>query len=146
MQKMMTHETPGKVVGLLGAAMLSLAFLFTVTVTDADFGGTASALPDVLSPATVVSAFDSAASQYARAVDTYLVLPAQADYALVSDNVAWIGDNAMDGIAAAFGVPVPNNDVQDQFAFTSHHAAQVAGARTVNSAFNQQTIYNAFQQ
>src|SRR5438552_13969432 len=64
--KNMIEETPTKVMGFLGAALVSLAFLFSVTVTNASFSGTEPglSLPDPFGPQNVVHTLDAVANSY----------------------------------------------------------------------------------
>lgn len=105
---MMTEESPHKVLGLLSAALLSMSFLFAVTVTNASFSRTEQQLPDVFGPQNVMSVLDSAANNYSKFVAAYLVQPAQSDLAYlvssVSENAAWVMDNADETIVAIAGL------------------------------------------
>lgn len=89
----LTRETPGKVFGLLTAAMASLMFLFAVSFTEASFQGTREHFPEPFSSQNVISAIDSAASGYGKFVDAVLVEPFKQDIALYKANIDWIVEN-----------------------------------------------------
>ena len=107
-KKFMMKETPAKVMGLLGTAVVSMAFLFAVTVTDASFAGTPKAVPDPFGPSAVTSVIDQAAGSYSQFLSAYLFQPAQSDLAYFAgswqDNVAWVIDNADQSIIAMTGL------------------------------------------
>lgn len=100
----MTEESPQKVLSLLGVALVSMSFLFAVTITNASFTKTEMPLPDVFGPQNVVSVLDGAANDYSNFVTAYLVQPAQSDLAYfvssVNQNAAWVMDNADEKIVA----------------------------------------------
>ncbi len=107
MNNFLVEETPGKVVGLLGATLFSLAFLFAVTASDASFMGTKTHVADPFSPAKVMAVLDGVSNSYSNFLDTNLFQPSKNDFAMVSDNVTWLAMNASDGMKNSLGVQDP---------------------------------------
>jgi hypothetical protein len=127
--KYMMNETPAKVISLLGVALTSLAFLFAVTVTDANFSKVQVQFPDPFNPEKVMAVLDTAANSYSTFVAMNLVEPAKKDFAVAADNISWVSQNAKDGAVAMLGI------TQDQQPYSSGVAQngttpQVAGAVT----------------
>jgi hypothetical protein len=118
----LTQETPGKVMALLGTAMFSLAFLFTVVSTDSSFSGTPLAVNDPFSIENVVATIDSAAASYDKFLYANLVQPAEETYSLYADNISWLADNS--GVTYALGFSETET--------VSQTTGQVAGATTYN--------------
>lgn len=104
----MTHETPAKVMSLLGIALTSMALLFAVSATNADFSGTRVAVADPFSADKVVAVLDNTSAAYNRFLSANLFQPLGQTYALVSDNVGWISSNAHDGFVAMVGLQQPS--------------------------------------
>ena len=117
----LTQETPGKVMGLLGAAMFSLAFMLSVSLSNASFSGMQQPLPDTFSMENVSTAVDFAAAGYSHFLAVNLFDPARQTYAIYSDNIGWVADNS--GINYALGL-----DSQSQNKTVS--LERVAGATT----------------
>jgi len=143
----MIEETPTKVMGFLGAALMSMAFLFVVTATDASFAGTKAALPDPFSPQHVVAVLDSAAHGYSGFLATYLFQPAQSDYAYftgsVKDDSSWVLDNTDTQIVAMAGLsdllwqeptPMAHPSPHSGHVALQLHSGRVAGAYTMRLA------------
>ncbi|MEK7161764.1 MAG: hypothetical protein AAB729_03690 [Patescibacteria group bacterium] len=92
--KIITEETPEKVLGLLGTAFASMFFLFAVTVSNASFERMENPFPDVFAPTNVVAVLDNAASVYSGFVYENLINPAEQDYAYYADAALYIGQEA----------------------------------------------------
>jgi hypothetical protein len=92
--KIITEETPEKILGLLGVAFTSMFFLFAVTVSNASFERIENPFPDVFAPTNVVAVLDTTASVYSEFVYTNLITPAQQDYAYYADTASYIGQEA----------------------------------------------------
>jgi hypothetical protein len=90
----MTQETPAKVFSLLGAALFSMALLFSVTLSNASFDKVYSPLPDIGSPTQVVSMLDYASNGYSKFVYANLITPAKYTFAFMGDNAAYAAQNA----------------------------------------------------
>lgn len=103
MNNFLTDETPGKVLGLLGASLVSLSFLFAVSMSNASFSAVYNPLPDPLAPQNVMAVLDNVSHDYAMFINTNLTVPAQQSYALAADNIAFIGQNASYEVASYFG-------------------------------------------
>ena len=101
---LMTQETPAKVMGLLGVALVSMSFMFAVTVSQASFSQVYNPVPDVLAPANIMAALDNVSHDYAMFVQTQLVAPGQQSYELAASNLAYIGQNATFEVAQATGL------------------------------------------
>lgn len=101
---MMTEETPGKVMGLLTAALASMAFLFIVSATNASFEGTLSNVPDPFSQQNVVAVLDGVSHGYSNFLDSNLLQPAQNDIAFFKYNLNWVVDNSDQQILAMLGL------------------------------------------
>ena len=127
--KMMTEESPAKVMGLLGVSLFSLAFLFAVSMTNASFSGTPVALPDFgpqgvvamissdpMGPQHVMPVVDEVASAYSNFVHQNLTGPVQESVAFAQanftfrDDFAWVIDNSDYAIVDMTGLQglVPN--------------------------------------
>jgi hypothetical protein len=149
----MTEETPVKVMGFLSASLLSLAFLFAVTVTDASFSGTATALPqgpfdpgkvvsvlqaDPFGPDHLMAVLDNVSSGYTKFLTAYLFEPEDRDVNQlaydIQQNYAWVMGNADQRIVAMAGL----NDLLWQestpMAHPAHIKGQVAGVFTMHNA------------
>ncbi|MBI3231640.1 MAG: hypothetical protein HYZ51_00985 [Candidatus Doudnabacteria bacterium] len=116
MQELLTEETPGKVMGLVGVALFSMAILFGVSMSNASFQGAEYALPNPFAPQKVVSVVDTGVQSYANALAGFLE-PARQAIALHVSEMQWIVSEASPSIARAMGAG-------------SHPKAQVAGAFT----------------
>ena len=129
MNQLLTVETPGKVMSLLGASILSLAFLFTVSYSNASFAGTEVQVPDMFSPQNVVAMVDTTTNAYSSFLNENLIQPAQSDFVALSDMTGWTLSNAKDGLAMAVGLPSSGDGVEP--AVTVH--GRVAGAYTTRA-------------
>lgn len=121
-EKMMTEETPGKVFGLLGAALASMFVLFVVSSTNASFAGTEAgmALADPFNPDKVMAELDGAAAGYSQFLTQNLFQPVQADLAFYTDTGRWIIQNADMAILNSLGL--------ESFAQIDSGQPRVAGA------------------
>ena len=124
---MLTEETPGKVVGLLGSALASMAFLFMVTISNASFQGAQVTVPDPFAPQNVVAVLDTVSKGYSNFLDANLFKPAAQEVAFVQDNVNWVIDNSDQQIVASLGL---NALVTAQSSQANAVAPKVAGAFT----------------
>ncbi len=123
----MTQESTGKVMSLLGAALLSLAFLFGAAYTDASFERTEVAMPSPFDPQNVVGFIDHAANSYSNFLYAYVIDSVSYDYALAGENLAWIGSNAKSGLYAMAGIEELPQISSEQLAFMNNQPV-VAGA------------------
>ncbi len=89
--------------GFLGAALFSLAFLFSVSATNAGFSSNEYALPNPFAPEKVVSVIDQAAADYSKALLAFLE-PAREAVAVHMEGIDWISDLASQPIAQALGL------------------------------------------
>ncbi len=122
----LTQENPGKILSLLGTACASLLLLFVVTASNASFERVENPLPDVLAPAQVVAALDSAASGYSDFVYANLINPAKQDYAFYADNVSYVAEEAGPSLLKVAGLQgLANTNVA-----LAENNSQVAGAST----------------
>ncbi len=124
MTKLMTQETPAKVMGLLAVALSSMFFLLAVTVTNANFTQTQNTFPDPFGPAKVMAMVDNVSNGYSNFLSTNLFEPAQNSYAIYQYNLKYIIDNAGPSIVAITGL--------QSVAYNSYAAPtpQVLGAST----------------
>jgi hypothetical protein len=105
MNSFLNQETPGKVMALVGTALFSMAFLFSVTVTEASFSGSSVALQEnIFQPTTVVAVVDSFTSSYAKFLTANLFAPLSETYAFAADTVNYISDNASEPIVQLAGL------------------------------------------
>lgn len=125
MDKFLTHETQGKVISLLGAALVSLMFLFAVTVSNAGFQGVQNPLPNPFASAKVVAVLDNVSNSYSKFLYANLINPLGQQYAFVADNVSFVADNAGPQIIQMAGL---QNLAESQTAYAMK--PQVAGAST----------------
>ena len=102
MENFLVEETPEKVMGFLAATMLSMALLFGVTLSNASFNSTETALPDPFSPAKVMSVIDNMAADYSSALISF-TQPARDSLALYADQINWITEEAAAPLATALG-------------------------------------------
>ena len=124
MTKLMTNETPAKVMGLLAVSLSSMFFLFAVCVTNANFNQTQNAFPDPFNPAKVVAMVDNVSNSYSNFLSANLFRPAQNSYAIYQYNLAYVMDNAAPSIMAMTGL--------QNYAYDSYLPGKptVAGAST----------------
>lgn len=108
MYRMMTHESPGKILSLLGAAVISLFFMTAVSITEVSWQGSSTvSIADPFSPQNVVAFIDQAAWVYSDAAHSTLLDPFADDFALIADNLLWIKDGAEMSLAVAIGLADP---------------------------------------
>ena len=117
----MTQETPAKVLSLLGVALVSMSFMFAVTLSNASFTQVYNPIPDIFSPAKVMAVLDNVSNSYSNFVYDQLVKPEAPGYALAADNLAFIGQGAGHQVSNYLGLGAQNAHVLRQ---------QVAGAST----------------
>lgn len=103
MQQLFTQETPGKVMAFLGAALFSLAFLFSVSATNAGFNGSEYVLPNPFAPGVVVSAIDNVAASYSKAL-TAFAMPARQAVAIHMEGIGWIAGEVSEPISQALNL------------------------------------------
>lgn len=125
MEKFLTHESPTKVMSLLGVSLASMFFLFMVTVSNASFQQ-AQVMPDPFSTTHVLAMVDNVSSGYSKFLNQNLITPASQDYAFVGDDVAFVADNAGPQIMQMTGL----QNIQAE-ALALAAKPQVAGASTV---------------
>ncbi len=118
LEKMLTEETPAKIMGLLTISLASLAFLFVVTATDATFQGTTAKVYNPFAPEKVVAVIDSTAATYTNFLQANLFNPVEQSVAMTTDNVSWIVSNA----AYSFGIQ-PSSETP-----SVNQVSRVAGA------------------
>lgn len=124
-------DTPAKVMGLLGAAMFSMALLFSVSMSNASFEGMEYTLPNPFSPEKVVSVIDSMAASYSLAVADFTA-PAREAVAIHTAEIKWVYQEASGPLSRALGLD-------------SSPKPRVAGAYTENKpSFTVGGSYNSF--
>jgi hypothetical protein len=104
MKEFLHEETPSKVLSLLGVAMFSLAFMFTVSVSEASFSQTYVSLPDPFGPESVVATVDHTAAGYTSFLNAYLLEPTKQDLSQATEGLAWIWDNSKEDVVVALGL------------------------------------------
>jgi len=125
MHKIVTQETPGKVLTLLSAAVLSMFLMTAVNISSVTWtGNSGNAIPDPFSVQNVTAFIDQAAWVYSSAVHTFLIDPVKADFGFIPENLAWIKDNAELTLAVAVGL----EDPLPQVSGAPPSQGQVAGA------------------
>lgn len=125
----LTNETPGKVLSLLGLSLFTIAFMFSVSITEASFAGTNQPLPEPISSAKAMSVVDHVAASYSNFLTVNFIAPVSADYQLYGENISFAFKES--GLAYALGV---ENLVYGE---SSHTQGQVAGASIVNPEYTQ---------
>jgi hypothetical protein len=118
----MTQETPIKVLSLLGVALVSMAFTFAVTVSNASFTQVYNPIPQGPSPANVMAVLDNVSSSYSNIVYAQLVKPEAPGFAMAGDNLAFAVQGAGSQVANFLGLG-PSSEVYSA-------RPQVAGAST----------------
>jgi hypothetical protein len=104
----MTQETPAKVLSLLGISLVSMAFMFAVTISNASFTQVYNPVPDIFGPSKVVAALDNVSNSYSNFVYAQFVRPEAPEYAMAADNLAFIGQNAGSQISNFLGLGQQN--------------------------------------
>ncbi len=127
MQEMLTQETPGKVMGLLGATLFSMALLFSVSTSNASFTASEYALPDPFAPQKVVSLIDGVAASYSQALANFAE-PAKNAIAIHAEGAKWVMAEASNSIVQDLGL---SSLAQSQPASTQ----KVAGAFVVRGEY-----------
>ena len=84
--------------------MVSMFFLFAVSVSNANFTQTEKAIPVAFSPSQVVALLDSSANGYSKFLDENLFAPAQNSYAVYQYNLAYVMDEAGPSVLAMTGL------------------------------------------
>ena len=131
----LTRETQGKVMALLGSALLSLAFMLGVSLTDASLSGVQGALYDPFGPETVVAVIDSAAAGYSQFLTANFIQPLAQQYQMYGDNLAWVAnESGLSGVLGFGEEAAPGA------------TARVAGASTIRylpkGSFSVDTLYS----
>jgi hypothetical protein len=139
MENFLVEETPGKVMGLLGAALFSVAFLFAVSASNASFESNQFALPDPFAPGKVVSAIDHMAASYSKML-TNFAQPMQESFAVHVDQAKWILNEASTPLVRTLGLEgsISSGSVAEP-------QAQVAGAFKIAGNYESisvDTLYN----
>ena len=141
----MTQETPAKVVSLLGVALTSMFFLFTVSVTNANFSQTEKSFPDVFNPGNVVAFLDNTASSYSNFIDANLIEPQKQSYAILEYNVNYIIDEAGPSILAFTGLSglaeVDQSPAVPKVAGASTQGHEVISYESLGVGFSVDTLY-----
>ncbi len=104
MQKLLTEETPGKVMTFLGASLFSMALLFAVSLSDASFSFVYKPLPDPFAPEIVVNKIDAFAASYSVALKQFAA-PASESFVIHWDQIKWVGEEASASLAHLFTSP-----------------------------------------
>ena len=104
----MTQETPAKVFSLLGAALVSLSFMFAVTVSNASFTQVYNPVPDIFAPAKVMTVLDKASNSYSNFVYAQFIRPEAPGFAMAADNLAFIGQEAGPQLSSLLGLKAQN--------------------------------------
>lgn len=129
-EQALTRETPGKVLSLLGAALFSVAFLFSVSASNASFERVEVPLPNPFSGENVMAVIDNAAGAYSKFAQINFIEPLMADYKIYGDNLAYVFKES--GLAYMLGVErlagAEDNNIQAP-------KAQVAGAYTESKPY-----------
>lgn len=137
--KNMIKETPTTVMSFLAASLLSLAFLFSVTITNASFSGPEQglSLPDPFGPQNVVHSLDAAANSYSNFLMANLFEPYAREsnqFAYdVEQNSAWVLDSIDTKVVAMAGLDDLLWQEPTPMAHAAHSRAQVAGAFIVHN-------------
>ncbi len=118
----MTEETPAKVMSLLGVALVSMAFTFAITVSQASFTQIYNPIPDTLSPQNVMAFLDTTSNSFSNAVYKNLVEPEKPGFAMAVDNMSYIGQEVGPQLLSFVGL---SGSAEGQVS-----APQVAGAST----------------
>ncbi len=100
----MTQETPAKVISLLGVALVSLSFMFAITLSNASFTQVYNPIPDIFGPAKTMAVLDNVSSSYSNFVYAQLVRPESPEFAMAADNLAYIGQEAGSQISNYLGL------------------------------------------
>ncbi len=104
MYDFLIKETPSKVMGLLGTALFSMAFLFAVSLSGAQLSGTLEAsLPDPFAPEKVMAVVDSFAAGYSGVVMGFAE-PARQAVAEHTEAIAWAIEEASVPLVRVLGL------------------------------------------
>lgn len=105
MNNFLTQETPGKVMTLLGASLVSMFFLFAVSVSNVGFGVNAEKpFPDPFAAPKVMAVLDVASNQYSAFLTANFINPISQQYALLGDNVMFVAQTDSSQIAQSLGL------------------------------------------
>lgn len=129
-EQALTKETPEKVLTLLGTALFSMAFLFSVSVSNASFKGSEIVLPNPFSAENVMSAIDNTANAYSRFANENFIEPLMADYSVYGDNLVYAFKES--GLAYVLGVEKLIGSSENQAEIPT---ARVAGAYTESRTY-----------
>ena len=132
MQQLLMQETPGKVMGLLGATLFSMALLFSVSLSNASFVSSEYALPDPFAPQKVVSVIDGFAASYSHSLANFAA-PAKNAMAIHAEGVKWVMAEASNSIVNDLGL----NALAAEQAPT---AQKVAGAFVVKGEYKSLSV------
>lgn len=135
MNKVLTQETPAKVISLLGVAIFSLSFLFAVSVTDASFSGTRAPVYNPFSAENVMAVIDQTAASYSQFMDTNFIQPLMADYKVYGENLVFAFKES--GLAYALGVESLMDNPQVL-------QGQVAGAYIASPEYRQEGMSSVY--
>lgn len=125
----LTNETPAKVLSLLGLSLFTMAFMFSVSVTEASFAGTNNPLPEPVSPVKAMAVIDKAAASYSQFLTVNFLKPISEDYKMYGENLSFAFRES--GMAYALGV----EDLL--YGESSGGEGQVAGASIINPEYRQ---------
>lgn len=142
MSHFLTQESHGKVFGLLGIAMFSMAFMFGVSVTDASFGGTAVAVHDAFGTEQIMAQVDVASNSYSNFLAANLINPLQENYSVMADNTSWVLSNSKEELASMMGVDLSG---MKKSVASNSASGKVAGASTsqyASGGFNIDSLYS----
>lgn len=123
----LTHETPGKILGLMLSALASMMFLALISFTNASLEGTRETFPDPFSQNNVVSFVDNMAASYSKFAEATLINPVRQDFAMYKENFDWVMDNSDVAIVNSLGLQ-SFASVTTKEASVVSHKPQVAGA------------------
>jgi hypothetical protein len=130
MQELITHETPAKVLSLLGAALVSLGFLYGVTTANASFSGVESQIPDPFAVEYIMPAVDNVAASFSSFVVTNLTNPMKDAVTFHLDSFEVAFNEATDTLSMQIEVESPS--VATSYAQVAQNTSspRVAGAYT----------------
>jgi predicted alpha/beta-fold hydrolase len=136
--KFLTEESPAKVMALLGVTLTSMAFLFGVSVSNANFQKTEVALSNPFDPSNVVAVLDNATNAYSKFVAANFTQPLKSDLAFYRDTGHWIIDNSDQQILAMTGL-------SSLAVYHDPQAPEVAGAYTDVASSDYQSISQGYE-
>jgi hypothetical protein len=119
------HETPERVLSLLGVALTSMFFLFAFATTNSNFSKAENPFPDTFSPEKIMASLDNVSNSYSKFIAD-MSTPMVQSLAIAQDNVHYIIDNSDEQILSLTGLSSLAQVPQDAQASNGH----VAGAST----------------